>query len=307
MPGPEPTTHGGRDGKPSSVGAYYDQTQVLYDLFWAPGALHFGFWENETLTLAEAARNTDRLIGLRLGISKADRVLDAGCGTGGTGIYLAENCGATVVGITLSRLQLRRARSRARASPAAARVQFLERDFVASGFPPASFSRVVAVESVVHAPSKAAFLGEAFRLLRPGGRLAVVDAFLRAPGLPEREAGLYRDVLEGWHLGPIPSVQEFGEQLRAAGFVELACEDKTEAIRPSSRRMFYMGQVLYPLISLLVFLRLAPPSVRGCAIAVLRQKRLFDAGWARYCVFLARKPANRPEPGQPAAATPGTA
>jgi tocopherol O-methyltransferase len=296
MNGSAPMIVGGSECQSSSIGRYFDQTQILYNLFWAPGALHFGFWEEDTATLAEATRNTNRLVALRLAISGADRVLDAGCGTGGTSIHLAESCGATVVGINLSQLQVRCARHQSRLSLAAARVRFLQRDFVASGFAPASFTKVVAIESVVHAPSKTAFIHEAFRLLKPGGQLAVLDAFLRTPSLPEPEAGFYRDILTGWHLGPIPTMDEFGEQLRAAGFVEVSCEDKTDAIRPSSRRMFYLGRMLYPLICLLAFLRLVPHSLRGCAIAVMRQKRLFDQGWARYCVFVARKPTNHPGP-----------
>src|SRR5438105_12162991 len=113
----------------SPVGAFYDKTQILFDLFWARDACHLGFWEKDTASLAEAIRNTNRFVAQALDIQEVDRVLDVGCGTGGTSIYLAENCGATVVGITLSQYQLERARRASRSSTASKDLLFLKRDF----------------------------------------------------------------------------------------------------------------------------------------------------------------------------------
>lgn len=73
-----------------------------FTLFWSRTALHYGLWYDNTRSLAEAVGNTNKFILEALHIDADDRVLDAGCGVGGTSIYIAEVTGATVHGITLS-------------------------------------------------------------------------------------------------------------------------------------------------------------------------------------------------------------
>src|SRR4051794_8220338 len=105
----------------SDVAWYYDTYQSGYSRFWSPTALHYGFWYEDTKSLGEAVRNTDRLVVDLLGIGPDDVVLDAGCGVGGTSLHVAETTGARVYGLTLSSVQLEIARRNAARSPAAGR------------------------------------------------------------------------------------------------------------------------------------------------------------------------------------------
>ena len=98
------------------IAAYYDETQVLYSHVWSPTGVHYGFWEPGTRTHEEAIRNTDRTVAERLRLRPGFRVLDAGCGIGGTSIFLAESQGVDVVGITLSEDQLDRKSTRLNSS-----------------------------------------------------------------------------------------------------------------------------------------------------------------------------------------------
>ncbi|HZT81807.1 MAG TPA: methyltransferase domain-containing protein [Gemmataceae bacterium] len=272
-----------------SVIAYYDQNQFLYNLFWSKAALHYGFWEPGTRTLAEAIANTDRFVADCLELGPADRVLDAGCGTGGTSLYLAEHYPVEVVGISLSEVQLRQARRRAAASPAGPRLAFHRRDFTRTGFAEGSFSRVIGIESACHAPVKSQFLRELFRLLRPGGLLVVIDAWLRREPAPGREEELYRDFLRGWALPNIAPREEFAAGLDAAGFTDVRYHDKFEAVVPSSRRIHRYGLAFRPFTWLLRGLRLVPPSVHGHSVGAVNQWRLVKAGLLTYGAFVARR------------------
>jgi cyclopropane-fatty-acyl-phospholipid synthase len=127
---------------------HYDISEALYRLFLDKDMQYScGYFENEDDTLEQAQLNKKRHIAAKLLIEPGMRVLDIGCGWGGMGIYLAEECGAEVVGVTLSPEQHRVAVSRAVASPAADRLNFLVKDYREIGGP---FDRIVSVGMFEH-------------------------------------------------------------------------------------------------------------------------------------------------------------
>src|SRR5688500_934131 len=99
------------DSRNDAIVEYYNSSQFYYTHFWSRTALHYGLWYDDTRNLAEAIRNTDKLVIQVLAITSADVVLDAGCGVGGTAMYIAETTGARVAGVTLSDVQLSIARA----------------------------------------------------------------------------------------------------------------------------------------------------------------------------------------------------
>ena len=160
------------------IRAYYDETWLDYRWLWLNRhnyALHFGYWDAHTRTHAAALLNLNRVLARALAIRPGQRILDAGCGVGGSAIWLAQTFGAEVVGITPVPSQVDRARRHARATGVADRVTFEQQDYTHTTFPDRSFDYVWAIESVCHAPDKRAVLREARRVLRPGGRLGVIE------------------------------------------------------------------------------------------------------------------------------------
>jgi cyclopropane fatty-acyl-phospholipid synthase-like methyltransferase len=278
------STAAGRD-----VELYYDNNQILYDLLWSRDGLHYGFWEEGTRSHQESILNPIRLIVQRLQIREDDRVLDAGCGSGGSSIYIARQQRARVEGIALNEKQLRIARRRAARANAADRVRFSKRDYLKTGFADGSFTNVFGLESICYATRKIDFLREAYRLLRPGGRVAVVDAFLATRHLTRRDMRHYRRFLAGWALPGLESRQAFHEQLAAVGFESVRFEDKTDAIRRSAERIYRLGQAAYCVTLSLSLLGLVHPSVHGHAVACVHQKGLVDRGLVVYGMFSARK------------------
>lgn len=68
---------------------YYDQTWLDYRLLWLRpenGAIHFGYWDNQTRDHVTSLLTLNRVLVKRLDLKRGARVLDAGCGIGGRAI-----------------------------------------------------------------------------------------------------------------------------------------------------------------------------------------------------------------------------
>jgi ubiquinone/menaquinone biosynthesis C-methylase UbiE len=110
----------------------------------------------------------------RLRLAPGANVLDLCCGAGASAIPAARAVGAggRVLGVDLAAPLLDLARARA-VREGLANVEFRHGDATRTGLPDGSFDAVVCVFGVFFAPDMAAFLGEMWRLVRPGGSLAV--------------------------------------------------------------------------------------------------------------------------------------
>ena len=75
---------------------------------------HLGFWDNGTKRLRDALLKENEVLARQAGVASKDHVLDAGCGVGGSSIFLATNYGCSVTGITISAQQVRHAREYAK-------------------------------------------------------------------------------------------------------------------------------------------------------------------------------------------------
>jgi SAM-dependent methyltransferase len=113
-------------------------------------------------------------------VKSGSRILDVGCGFGGTIAHLNEQLtGCELVGLNIDERQLARARGVAVARPGNT-VRFVQGDACELPFPDASFDTVMAVECIFHFPSRRRFFSEARRVLREGGTLAISDFVIDA-------------------------------------------------------------------------------------------------------------------------------
>ena len=108
------------------------------------------------------------------------RVLDVGCGIGGSARILARDYGLDVLGISISPGQIRRAQE---LTPQGLSCRFAVMDALALELPDASFDAVWSVEAGPHMPDKQRYADELLRVLKPGGRLAVADWNRRDPSV----------------------------------------------------------------------------------------------------------------------------
>ncbi len=101
-------------------------------------------------------------------VQSGDRVLDVACGTGDLAVAAAA-AGGTVTGLDFSPEMLERARRKAPG------IEWIEGDALALPFDPASFDAATIAFGLRNVPDYDACLRELRRVLRPGGRLAVLE------------------------------------------------------------------------------------------------------------------------------------
>ncbi len=273
---------------------YYDETWHDYRLLWLNPdnlAVHFGYTDGSTRGHTDALKNMNRVLAGRAAIQPGERVLDAGCGVGGSSLWLAAERGVEVVGITPVASQVAMARRFAAERGLAERVSFEQADYAATEFPAASFDVVWACESLCHAPSKAAFYREAARLLRPGGRVIVAE-YVRT-GRPVDDAGerLLHEWLDGWAIPDIDSPAEHLSYLSAAGFTDARVDDVTEHTRPSLRRLYRMAYYTFPLAVLARICRIRSAVQHKNVIGSVRQYQALRRKAWFYSIISATKPA----------------
>ena len=143
--------------------------------------LHWGFFTNPAATnltdeefLVGAEAMTERVC-LSARMENGMRILEVGCGLGGTLSYNNDrlsNC--ELVGLNIDARQIAYGREHVKARPTNT-VNFVVGDACALPFEAGYFDRVLAMECIFHFPSRRTFLGEAQRVLKPGGRLTFSD------------------------------------------------------------------------------------------------------------------------------------
>jgi MPBQ/MSBQ methyltransferase len=152
---------------------------------WSPSYnMHFGFLRAgvSPFRLEAMLEQMNEEVCARLGLddSRPCRILDLGCGLGATARQIARRRPrASITGVTIVPWQVQEARRLTGAVGLDGRVSFIQADFTELPWPDGCFDGAFAIESVCHAsgPGKRAFLREAARVLKPGGRLVVADLF----------------------------------------------------------------------------------------------------------------------------------
>jgi cyclopropane fatty-acyl-phospholipid synthase-like methyltransferase len=129
-----------------------------------------------------------------MGLSRGQRVLDAGCGVGTPALYFARNAEVKVDGLTISQKQYEAALKNIAAQDMANQVSVTLGDYhrLPDYFEPASYDVIYFLESLGHSREKARLLDVCWTMLKPGGLLYIKDLFKRIPLLPEHKKKLTR-------------------------------------------------------------------------------------------------------------------
>jgi len=168
----------------NSVASSYDSwtNDRLLENLWGEH-IHLGFYEKPRLIIVFSKAKIDfvhELVhwsGLN-NLPKGSRVLDIGCGIGGSARILSNDYGFDVVGISISQEQIKRANELTTNKDFC---RFEVMNALDLEFPKGSFDGVWSVEAGPHISDKQQFADEMLRVLRPGGVLAIADWNQRDP------------------------------------------------------------------------------------------------------------------------------
>jgi len=139
---------------PDSVRTMFDRIAPVYDLM------------NRVMTMGLDQRWRRKTV--KAVVEPGDRVLDAACGTGDLAI-IAAKVGGVVVGLDFSERMLERARRKA------PELEWVRGDLLALPFDAESFDSATVGFGVRNVADLGASLEELRRVLKPGGRLAILE------------------------------------------------------------------------------------------------------------------------------------
>jgi SAM-dependent methyltransferase len=231
-------------GSAAYVGHAYDGSDVMFRVLraygWGP-LLNLGYFPfpppftllNFVLTGAVAnpyfrlpmaqmrlVKESVKLLGVRRGM----RLLDVACGRGTTSAMVAQVFpGTDVVGVDLLHDNVAIARRLHGDGP---RLHYVRGDAQALPCASASFDRVLCLEAAFHFPDRGSFLREAARVLRPGGRMVLVDFAWRHPESRARVPTELTDVVRRtWRWDDFECLAGYRELAAANGFTVAGCHD----------------------------------------------------------------------------------
>ena len=197
-----------------NVAHHYDIGNDLYRLFLDDDLQYScAYFTDPANSLEQAQADKKAHIAAKLHLKPGQRVLDIGCGWGGTALYLNRVAGVEVLGVTLSEEQLKVARERAEAAGVADRVKFELIDYRSVT---GRFDRIVSIGMFEHvgAAHYVEFFARCYDLLADDGvmLLHTIGKLGKAAAAPDPFTDKY--VFPGYHLPSLSSMAAASEQVR---------------------------------------------------------------------------------------------
>ena len=221
-------------------------------------------------------------------LPNGSRIIDIGCGIGGSSRILARDYDFDVVGVTISSEQVKRA---SQLTPTNSSCRFQVMDALNLKFQDGSFDGVWSVEAGAHILDKQRYADEMLRVLRPGGVLAVADWDRCSDkklslGLINRL--IMKQLLDQWSHPEFASIKSFSNNLLNSSFCggKVESDDWSKFTKPS-----WNDSIMEGFRRLDVFIELGPKSflqgIREIPTIIL-MRLAFGSGLMRFGVFRSR-------------------
>ncbi|MFW6212210.1 MAG: SAM-dependent methyltransferase, partial [Spirochaetota bacterium] len=224
----------------NDVTRYYDNNTRRFLLIGQGGkslSIRRAVWAPGVANRDEAMQYVNARIAEELAtLAPVSRIVDLGCGVGGSIIYLSRLIEAEYLGITISEVQAKLA-TRNLATFEVSRATIEQADYTDASFwrdYREPFDAAFSIESFVHVPDLLRHLGAFATRLRPGGKLIIVDDVIASGkvdgNLTKRERRWLREFRTGWHANGLSRLDDLIAAASAAGLALERSQDLTSYI-----------------------------------------------------------------------------
>nr|WP_321237420.1 methyltransferase domain-containing protein [uncultured Psychroserpens sp.] len=215
---------------------FYNEATEDYEFWSNDFNMHFGYYipfKTNVFKRDTMLNEMNNQVINRLNIKKNKKTLvDLGCGMGGTMRYaLKQNKNLSAFGVTLSNFQVKKGNELLNNKKG----EILQENYNHTSFSKNSFDAALAIESFCHSGHSKNSLEEAHRVLKPGGRLVIADAFLKkdASDLCLGSQYAYQKLCNHWSLEKLENINHYKQHLKAVGFKNITIEDMSFRVAPS--------------------------------------------------------------------------
>jgi tocopherol O-methyltransferase len=218
----QPSTAIPRFNEKRKIIAYYDLASPYYHSMWGDH-IHHGYWirgdESKETAQIQLIEHLAQLANLKTG----SRILDIGCGFGGSSLYLAKKYGASTTGITISPVQVQMAKEAAAKKNLDARFLLMDAEDMQFAQP---FDMLWSVESISHYHNPRKFFASAVKFLKPGGYFALTDWF-RKENIPPADKKKFIEPIEEGMMVELRGMNDYNDFLVSSGLQVVHRQDLT--------------------------------------------------------------------------------
>jgi ubiquinone/menaquinone biosynthesis C-methylase UbiE len=215
---------------------FYNEATEDYEFWSKDFNMHFGYFiPFKTNPFKRDSMlnqmNLQVLNNLDLNTSKS-MLLDMGCGMGGTMRYALQKFkNLSAFGVTLSNFQVKHGNQLLEGLKGS----ILKENYNSTSFSSNTFNAAIAIESFCHSGHSKLSISEAYRILKPNGKLIIADAFLKKDISNSNQSSqfAYRSLCNHWSLEKLETIENMVEKLNKQGFSNIKIENASFRVAPS--------------------------------------------------------------------------